>query len=349
MKTGGVSSLAVSQAMRYSLQRSQTELVNAQKEMSTLKKADLGLALGAGTARAVNFERDLDRLNGIVDSNSLVSTRLSSTQKSLDRVSALAKDFLSTLTAGVSGDSSNAIVQTVGKTTLESLTSVLNLSVNGEHLFSGTNTDVTPIADFSDAGSPAKAAFDAAFQSHFGFTQDDPAAAGITAADMDSFITSAIEPQFMGSGWANNWSSATDQPITSRIALNETSDTSVSANATGIRKLAMAAASITALMSSNLSVAGKKQLVERAALIVGDAVAGVAELQSRTGILEKQVTDASTRIKMQTDLFEKHLLELEGVDPTETAARVSDLVAHVDTSLALTARIQQLSLLKFLT
>ena len=37
------------------------------------------------------------------------------------------------------------------------------------------------------------------------------------------------------------------------------------------------------------------------------------------------------------------------VDPTEAATRVADLTDHINTSLALTARLQQLSLLKYLT
>ena len=106
-----------------------------------------------------------------------------------------------------------------------------------------------PLDGFA-AGSPAKAAFDAAFLAHFGFSQNDPAAANITTAQMDTFITNAVEPQFLGAGWQANWSNATDQTIVSRIALNETTETSVSANNDGMRKLAMAAATISDLFAA---------------------------------------------------------------------------------------------------
>ena len=71
-------------------------------------------------------------------------------------------------------------------------------------------------------GSPNKAAFDAGFLSFFGFTKNAPAAANITAAQMDNFLTTVVEPQFLGAGWQGTWSNATDEGITSRIALNET-------------------------------------------------------------------------------------------------------------------------------
>jgi flagellar hook-associated protein 3 FlgL len=349
MKATSVSSAALSNAMRYSQMRMQSDLVKAQKEASTGTVADIGLALGGRTAQAVTFSRDLDRLNVIIDSNALVAARLSSTQKSLGQLSSVAQDFLSSLTSAASGDSSSILTQSAGKAAMQQLTSILNTSVNGEYLFAGTNTDVKPVDDFTAAGSPAKAAFDASFLTHFGFTQNDPAAANITAAQMDSFITSDVEPQFLGSGWQGTWSNATDQQIVSRIALNETTQTSVSANDDGIQKLAMAAAMVTGLLSSNISQAAKNSVINRSETLVGEALAGLGQLQSETGIVQKRVSDASDRMTTQVDLFERHIVDLEGVDPTEAATRVADLTTHIETSFALTARLQQLSLLNYLT
>ncbi|QND62778.1 flagellar hook-associated family protein [Mesorhizobium loti] len=344
-----VSSAALSNAMRSQQMRMQADLVKATKESSTGRVADVGLALGGRTTQAVTFQRDLDRLNVIIDSNGLVGARLSSTQTSLSQLSSAAQALLSALTTASSSDSSNSLTQSSGKATIQQLTSILNTSVNGEYLFAGTNTDVKPINDFTAAGSPAKAAFDASFVANFGFTQDDPAAANITAAQMDDFITNDVIPQFMGAGWQGNWSNATDQQIVSRIALNETTPTSTSANSDGIKKLAMAAAMVSSLMSSNISQAAKNTVVSRSTAIVGEALSGIAQVQSETGIAQKRVSDANDRMKTQVDLFERHILDLEGVDPAEAATRVADLTQHIETSFALTARLQQLSLLNYLT
>jgi len=342
-----VSSLSISQAMRHSTMRTQGELVRAQKELDTGKVFDSGLALGARTAQTVTFARDLERMNGIVDSNGLVTSRLSATQKALTHVTSAAQDFLGVLTASASGDASQSVTRDSARTALGALTSILNTSINGEYIFAGINTDVRPIDEFTP-GSSAKTAFDAAFLAHFGFAQTAPAATGITTAQMDAFITAALEPQFLGAGWQANWSSATDQTIVSRIALNETSQTSVSANGDGMRKLAMAASAISDLFDSNLSTAGKQALVERTVSLVGEAISALAELQSQTGVVEKRIAAASDRMKMQADLFERAIVETEGVDPYKAASRVQDLLSHIETSYALTARIQQLSLLRFL-
>ena len=351
MKSTFVSTASISEAMRYSIRRAQTELTKAQKEVSTGRVDDVGLALGVRTGQSVSLSRDLARLQGIVDTNELAASRLTATQDALNDIVTIGQSFLGTLTNSVSGDNNSTLVFTEAKATLESLTNILNQSFNGEHLFAGINTDVEPINDFTDASSPNKAAFDAAFVGFFGFTQSDPAAANITTAQMDTFYTTVVEPQFLGAGWQTNWSSATDAGITSRIALNETVETSVSANDKGLRKLAMAAATVMDLFNgtSQLGEEAGKQLLDHALTTVGEALADIANLSAKTGIVENRVKNASERIGMQTDLLENTILQFEGVDPYEASTRVSTLLQQIETSYTLTARIQQLSLVNFLT
>lgn len=348
MKAGFVSSAAVSQAMRYSLLRMQSELVTAQKEVSTQRVADVGLALGARTGQSLSFARDIERLGGIIDSNGMASSRLKATQNALVQINTVGQSFLATLTAAASGDAAPGTTLTEAKGTLEALTSILNSSLNGEHLFAGINTDAQPIDDFTKPGSPAKAAFDSAFLTHFGFTQSDPQTANITSAQMTNFLDTVVEPQFLGAGWSANWSNASDQKIVSRIALNETAPTSVSANESGLRKLMMAAASITDLFNSDIPSGTRDALVSRAIELVGEGLGEMANVQSETGISENRVSRASDRIKMQVDLFERNIIDMEGVDPYEASTRVSTLLAQIETSYALTARIQQLSLIRLM-
>src|SRR5690606_18536639 len=116
MKAVSVSSAAISNAMRYSQMRMQVDLVKAQKEMDTGKVADTGLALGARSAQAVNFHRDLDRLNALVDSNALVSARLKSTQDSLGQIVSATQNLVNVLTVAVAGDASDSVTSKSGST-----------------------------------------------------------------------------------------------------------------------------------------------------------------------------------------------------------------------------------------
>src|SRR5690606_32549487 len=138
---------------------------------------------------------------------------------------------------------------------------------------------------------------------HFGFAQDDPAAAGITGAAIGTFLDTIVTPQFMGSDWQANWSSATDEVIVSRIALNETANTSVSADDAAIRKLAMAAASVAQLLDAPLNSGARAAVLERGVALVSEAMAGIANLQADTGIIENRVTKAGERIELQINVF----------------------------------------------
>ncbi|SEB45660.1 flagellar hook-associated protein 3 FlgL [Nitratireductor aquibiodomus] len=348
MKTSFISSLAMSQTLRYQTMRMQAELAESLKESQTGRHSDVGIALGAHAGRNLSMNRNIDRLNGLIDANAIAANRLSATQNAMTQLGDMGQSLLASLTAAKSDIDQVSVSRGEAERVLKTMTGILNSNLNGEYLFAGINTDVKPVADFHDPASPAKAAFDAAFVAKFGFTQNDPAAANISAVDMDDFLTNYVESQFIGAGWETNWSSASNQKITSRITLNETAETSLTANETGIRKLAMVAATISDLLSGPLGEEARNVLYDRSLTLVGEAIADIAGAQAEAGIVENRVSDASARISSQVDLFNTLIKDSEGIDPYEAATRVNDLRAQLDASYALTARLQQLSLLNYL-
>jgi flagellar hook-associated protein 3 FlgL len=267
----------------------------------------------------------------------------------MQQLTSEAQAFLSAVTTAVADIADAAIVKQQAEGALAMLTSVLNSNLNGEHLYAGINTDVKPLNDFLDPASPNRIAFETAFTSYFGFAADDPLAAGITPAQMDDFLTTAIEPDILGAGWNANWSSATDQQIVSRITLTETAQTSVSANLPAFRKLAMAAASIAGLFQGQLNSDARATVLGRVAELTGEAITELAIQQSQTGITENRIENASDRMSMQIDLFTSSITDLEGVDAYEAATKVSSLLAQIEISYSLTARMQQLNLVRYLS
>ncbi|MDN2567254.1 flagellar hook-associated family protein [Aquibium sp. A9E412] len=349
MKLAAISTQSVNQALRYQLMRVQAEMAERNQETVSGRLFDPGKTLGARSANTVSLTREIDRLGSLLDSNALAGNRLAASQDALSQLNDVGQSLLAALTSATSGTVSNEIVRAEGTRALGALTSVMNTNLNGEYLFAGINTDVKPFDDYTAPGSPAKAAFDAAFVGHFGFAQSDPAAAGISAADMQVFLDTVVEPQFLGAGWQGTWSSATDERIVSRIALNETAETSISANTAGTRKLAMAAVAVADLLQGPLNAGARDVLYARATQLVGEGLADLADTQGAAGVVQNRITDASARIDMQIDLFERSVNDLEGVDPFAASARVSELQTQLELSYTLTARLQQLSLMRFLS
>ncbi|GHC64481.1 flagellar hook-associated family protein [Limoniibacter endophyticus] len=348
MKASYVSSSAISEALRYSLSRMQKDLVQNQQEATLGRHADVGLALGASTGQAVSLRRDTDRLNSLLNANSQATNRLEATQASLTVAQEASTKFLTTLTAATGGNVHRSVLAAEAKSTLAQLTDALNTSINGQFIFAGINTDAKPVADFNDPNSQARQAFETAFETRFGFAMDDPQVATIPAEDIVSFVDTEVNELFMGDGWGEHVSSASDQLISARISLNETADVSVSANEDAIRQMMMGVVTITLLADTPLSTDAMKAVTDRSLEQFGGVVGEIGQLQSRTGIIQNRVNSASTRVESQVQVFQAMTLDLESVDPYEAATKVNDLLTQIDVAYALTARIQNLSLLNHL-
>lgn len=348
MKTSFVSSQGIADSVRSHLMRMQAEITKLEKEVVSGRVADSGLALGARTGQSVSLERDIDRLGGIVDSNALASSRLSATQSGLESLTELAQNFLKTMTAAVSDAVDPSISKSEAATLVTTMTGVLNSNLNGENLFAGVNTDVVPINDFFAAGSPAQAAMANAFQTYFGFAYTDPAANTVDATQMGDFLANVIEPQFMGADWTTNWSNATDETITARISLTESTSASVSANVDGVRQLAMAGATVAFFFGGNLNSDAQNAVLKFATSKAGEANANIALVASQTGIIEQRISDASDRLQKQIDIFKGKVSNLVEIDPYEASTRVSTLLSQIETAYTLTNRLRQLSLVNYL-
>jgi len=350
MKTSFISSLAVQNAMRMTVQKGQMEIQTLQKEIVTGRYADIGEALGASAGRSVALNQEVYRLETIRGANSIVTQRLSASQLALTSMADQAQSMLEAFIA-VSGadDTSRLNVANQQLTNaVDSFTSAINTSSNGEYIFGGVNTDTKPLADYQSAGSAAKATFDGAFLGYFGFTQNDPAAAGITTAQMSDFLTNTLEPLYTGTAWNTDWSTASDNNITSRISRTELVESNTNSNTEGVRKFALAAVIGLELLGSPISSEVRSLVNSEAIKHAGEAVTKIDNVRSSLGVAESRVKKANTALEAQVRIFELHIGDLEGVDAYEASTRMNSLLAQVETSYQLTARLQQLSLMNFL-
>jgi flagellar hook-associated protein 3 FlgL len=71
-------------------------------------------------------------------------------------------------------------------------------------------------------------------------------------------------------------------------------------------------------------------------------------LGGNIGSIQQRVTGATDKLKMQHDILNQQIVAMENVDPTEASVRVSTLQNQIETALALTARLQKISLINYL-
>ncbi|MFD1695829.1 flagellar hook-associated family protein [Roseibium aestuarii] len=348
MKTTFVSTLSLADTARSQMMR-QTALVDRlQVELSSGRKADVGLDLGSRTGEAVTLRAEFSFLNAISDTNALTASRLDVSQAALGDMLANAQDFLATLIAVRDSDGSAALARSEAIGGLDLLTSRLNTQLNGSYLFAGLNSDVAPVADYSDPAQPNKIAADAAFLGAFGFDQTNAGVSGISAAAMQTYLDGPFAALFADPAWGTTWSSATDETTVSRISTSETLNSSVSANEDPFRELAQVYTMMSDLGNTALNKETQKVVVDKAIALLGSAIAGVVSEMGSLGTAQERVTLASERLSIQTDILNERINALELVNLEETSVRLNTALTQLETTYAISARIQQLSILNYI-
>jgi flagellar hook-associated protein 3 FlgL len=347
MSANYISTYVLSSTLRHSVMSGQTALSKASTEATTGRFADVGLDLGHSTGRDVAMRADLSFMDQIVDTNGLVVGRLDVTQNRLEQLVKTAQDFLKNIIAARDTDNGAGVVVPGASANLQDLIATLNLTYDGEYLFGGINTQNTPIASYA-AGSTSKNAIDAAFAAAFGVSQNSPAVINITAAQMQNFLNTGFVAEFASPAWGNNWSSASNQVLSSRISTTEIANTSASANDPGFIKLAQAYTMMSDLGTAGMNKNAFQVVVDKAVSLVSEAVNDLALLQASIGSAQQRVTTATNKLKIQSDLLTQQVTGMEKVDPAEASVRISALQTQIETSLSLTARLQKISLINYL-
>ncbi|MEQ8824459.1 MAG: flagellar hook-associated family protein [Filomicrobium sp.] len=348
MKTTFISTHAIGESVRMNIMRSQERIAEAQLELSTGRHADVGVAVGGQYASLSYLRQEREEMVVLDRSNSVLSTKLGVTQDALEAMATSAQDFTAELLSA-QGPSGPSVIKAQGETRMTMLKDLLNTNFDGAYMFAGTNSGQPPMEDYFANPTPAsRASVEAAFLAEFGFTATDPAVETISDTDMIAFLNGAYSDLFEDPDWGTNWSSASDTKPTVRISSTETVDGAVSANDEAFRKLASVFAAATDLGTLDLNPNTFEAMAHWLAERTGQAVQDVSVVQAQVGTVEGRIADAVDRIQTQREVLDLRIGDIEGVDAFEASARVTSLLTQIETSYAVTSRIQQLSILNFL-
>jgi flagellar hook-associated protein 3 FlgL len=348
MKSSFISSSAIQNAMRLTIRQAQNQMTTATMEATTGIYADIGVSLGGNAAKSVDFTREIDRIASIKLSNSIVSQRMESSQVGLTKMKDAGDDLVSKLTALQGSQTPGNITVAIQSATsaLSAMMDTANTMVNGEYLFSGINTDVQPLTDKTAAVSADIVAKLNTYATTLGKPVDE-----ITGAEMETFITTQVEPMFSEAAWtdpATGWSKASSQNMTSRISNSEVVESSTNANSEGMRHFAMATVLTTALFSQDLSADAMSQVSKSAISYTTTATTGLTTQASQLGLSQERVEAANDALDAQTNIIKNKLVDLQGVDPYEASTLVKTLETQLETAYTIVSKIQQLSLVNYL-
>lgn len=344
-----VSSFMQSESLRLIASRIGRDLDLGSREMATGRRADVGVALGGAIGRPTDARIEKAQLEAIDQSDTVAAARLEVGQASLAALSKGAEQLRSALIAAkVTPDSRDALIDSA-RGFLGAIVSTLGRDVAGVAIFGGRALDEPPVAawDSTRVAGPAAAIRDA-FVAEFGFDQDAAGVAAIDKTAMQSFLDGAFADRFAPAGWSADWSKASDETLTTTIAPGESVATTMSANDAAFRDLTRAVTMIADLGADKLNGGAFGALVDTALKALAPAGAALLTQQSRLGAAQNRLVAARDGMQALRGTLDTAIAGDEGADPYATAARVNDLRTRLETTYALTARLRELSLLKYL-
>lgn len=344
-----VSSLAPSLLLRGNAVSLQRALSRANGEVSSGRHYDLAETLGAGLSRTEQSRVKSATLEALNSQDDVAGARVDTISTTLANLRQSVGKLRDQLVAATQAPQSRAGVTEAANTLLAAFTSAMGQDVAGVALFGGQTLDAPAVAAYdASSGSGPAGAIAAAFQSAFGMTQSDGAVSTISADAMTTFLDGAFAQQFQQPAWGLNWSRATDADFRSRIAPGETAPTTVSANESALRDIARLAVMTSDLGSGKLNDAAFAALAKRATALATNAIDATTILETRMGVSKRRIADAQTAMSATHDLLARQIGAQEDVDPAEAATRVNDLTTRLEATYAITARMRDLSLLKYL-
>lgn len=337
---------------RLLLQPAKQSIVDLQKKLSALqleaasgRHADIGLALGGKISDSVRLRSQLAAIDRQRDDLKQISTIADITQTSLTSLGKLTNDFRSTLTGSRNSEGGRTIGTQAAEASLQSFKGILSVSHNGQYLFSGLNTDTTPLKDYN---SGARDAVITAFSDLFGFSPDDPSASDVTSDQLVNFINHEMRDLFTGEGWETNWSAATTSGLTFRISGSEFANVQSTINSSFAQKIAQSLSVIEVFGSSEINQSAFEGAVDAALSLISEGQMMVGNEQARIGIGERSIKSVDDRLSVQKAYVAKSVQDLEGVDSFETATRANILMTSLESSYALTTRLSRMSILSYI-
>ncbi|KZK94844.1 MULTISPECIES: flagellar hook-associated family protein [unclassified Pseudovibrio] len=329
-------------------------------ENASKKHADMGLTLGAQTGAAASFRSEFYQLESQLDTNRQLVTRLDVMDTALDNMHNSASTFRSDLIALKSNSNNLKTASNLAYTELDKLTNSLNTNVSGVFVFGGINTGTAPATDFQfkSPGAPVplgpEEQIEKVFDDYFGYGIDDPATASIPASgdplgkDWETFLESPAFKDIFGADWTTHWSSATDEKMTSTIENGVTTTGSGSANEKAFGELAEGLSIVAVFGKLDLNVEAEKFITDRAVNSLNGGVDKTIAIEAQNGAIKTNVERTNSDVIAKRDVLNVRINDLENVDENRAAVELSLAQTQLEATYAITAKIKDLNILKYL-
>lgn len=311
------------------------DIARLAEEVATGRSADIAARLSGDFSYLADIERSLGTLQGYRTSSSEAGTFAAGMQAALSRV----QDIGMTLSTRLVESADSGITAVTSATARESvdsfdrIVSALNTQIAGRSLFAGNATGRAPLISAQTMLAELRIA-----------------AAGQTTADgvqaaLDDWFDSAA-----GGFQSLAYTGSTNGLDPFHLGANESVDLDLKANSAAIRALLkqVGLAAMAADQSLALPTDERADLLRRSGEGLIAVQDDITELRADLGFAEARIEDSKVRQAAEKSSLELARSMLLGVDPFETASKLTDAQQKLESLYAVTARLSRLTLSDFL-
>jgi len=343
---------------RTQIREIQDRLNNASLEVATGVKADVYKSLGFGSTEVLALRAQVERNEGFIASNQLLSSKLDVTASTLNGIRSIAQSFLNDVTPNVNAPTASAPdLQAAAISALEQLTGQLNSTYQGVAIFSGIDSDQRSLQGWNQADATTGLSPSDVLASVIGagFTGATDATNKANAI-VDIFANADVaqpdrnfEATFYNGAPLLQSGGASTPRLQAQIDKNTTLEYGIQANDQAFRDVMRGLSMIASTDVSAISDGAAYEVwMSNAVDALGQGVSGLIEVESKLGGQQQQVSAKIAAQQNLGDIFNARVNDLEGVDLFEAASRVIELETQLQATYTVTSRLSQLSFLDYM-
>lgn len=355
---GRFSTLQFNLQNRSDINRTSVDLQKASKEVSSGRKADIFAELGARSAAALALRAREDETQSYIKTNEVLEHKLEATLNSITTIRDTVQGVLeAALTHSTRQTIGSTALQSQARTAIEAVFSALNLSFNGDHVFSGTRSGTPAVTRWAATNATTGLTPEQAVADIVGAGPTSPAEAGAIADQLDAMFASTntaspnhnFEATIYGGTPAQNGAGQVNARLSARVAPGQQLDYGVQANDPAFRDIIQGLAMLASTDASEIGdeatyAAWMARVTDKLQTGLGRSL----EIATEVGFHQQVVENAHTRLTDLSIVQRTQIGVYENADPFEAVTRMTNLQTQLEASYNVTARLSGLSILRFL-
>lgn len=144
--TSGISFLGLSTMQQSRLKTLHLSMSDLQRQITTQKKHDSYSGLGFDSLPLQKFRMDKGRIESYLDNIKSVTTRINLMSDSMTRAADMGRQLMGSLQSQTEDDVDIETIKTIARNGMEFLRDLVNITLEGRHLFAGSDTEAQPFS-----------------------------------------------------------------------------------------------------------------------------------------------------------------------------------------------------------